>query len=602
MKSNEEIFLERKKNIESLRTLISKIDFKEFICYNSVKYFNIKYNDKIMKKDVKSDSFFARDEYIFGLMGSIEYTKKESATSNLFSFVDDLTKKIFKSYQDEILLEVPNLNKLDNFSKFKNMFFLINAFYFFNVRGDSYISKMKDLAYLLYSPFDKLLLKRLGFTIQDAFKFSDYLLDISINRYFKFFCESIITSTDEPILKFNEYLRKKYGNEMMEKMEKIREEYSPDIHKIYKEMEKLVDLNEIENYLIKTVGKNKTNEKFRKYLFENKNMLGLDTKDFNFDEENKLKFERFLNRFSFECGTINDTFTDLTQYNEFINKPIMVIDNQIYLPIPTQLPWTIVNSIYYDLIDNRDNLTIKSFNGKIHSGNFGQIRGFLIEDKVLNLLERVILKENIFINIQHNHKKNGESDIIVVEGDTLLIVECKGKRLTINSKFGNYGSIKNDLDKSIRYSFKQLNKTLDLINKNEIELKNDYKTITIKKGDFRYIFKLIITDSIFAYLSTNPIFLNNKDLPVVFNLYDLDIILSELKINIDFYNYLLNRTYLNNWGFFIASDEKDLLAYYQNNSFSFKNKIKKNKLWIVKDQCDSLDEKYTYLDDPINFK
>lgn len=66
MRSKEEIVLERRKNIESLKTLISKIDFKEFICYNSVKYFNIEYNNKIMKKDVKSDSFFARDEYIFG--------------------------------------------------------------------------------------------------------------------------------------------------------------------------------------------------------------------------------------------------------------------------------------------------------------------------------------------------------------------------------------------------------------------------------------------------------------------------------------------------------------------------------------------------------
>ena len=85
-------------------------------------------------------------------------------------------------------------------------------------------------------------------------------------------------------------------------------------------------------------------------------------------------------------------------------------------------------------------------------------RGRFTEEFCRERLELVFGKENVHSNVdifKSKREKLGEIDVLVLLGDRVLILQAKSKRLTLESRKGNDGKIKDDFKKSVQYSYDQ---------------------------------------------------------------------------------------------------------------------------------------------------
>jgi hypothetical protein len=87
-----------------------------------------------------------------------------------------------------------------------------------------------------------------------------------------------------------------------------------------------------------------------------------------------------------------------------------------------------------------------------------QNRGRFTEAFCRDRLELVFGKERVYTNVdifEAKAKKVAEIDVLVLFGDRAVIVQAKSKRLTLESRKGNDGQIRDDFKKSVQDSYDQ---------------------------------------------------------------------------------------------------------------------------------------------------
>jgi hypothetical protein len=202
------------------------------------------------------------------------------------------------------------------------------------------------------------------------------------------------------------------------------------------------------------------------------NFFSITTDDFVKNYKNKFKFD--------------DSF--LYNFNPLRSFPLLIHNNLLYCPIPTYLLWKMTNGIYYDIVNEKgfDNAIGKSF-----------------EDYCGLVFEKSFTRKQIKILSEITFNKRGKksSDWIFIEDKTFLFIECKVKRLRLDSiiRFNNNIDFENDIEKMIGFLFQTYKSVQDALNK---------KIQNINIDDLSQIYVVILTLEDW-HLDLNP-FLDKK--------------------------------------------------------------------------------------------
>lgn len=157
--------------------------------------------------------------------------------------------------------------------------------------------------------------------------------------------------------------------------------------------------------------------------------------------------EAVLNAFALAPAEKNETFRALDDFNVANATPLLRFNDEFVLFQSYSLVEALYESpFYWMVIDNA------------YASAAMQNRGRFTETFCRDRLELVFGKARVHTNVdifESKAKKVGEIDVFVLFGDRALIVQAKSKRLTLESRKGNDGRIRDDFKKSVQESYDQ---------------------------------------------------------------------------------------------------------------------------------------------------
>ena len=157
--------------------------------------------------------------------------------------------------------------------------------------------------------------------------------------------------------------------------------------------------------------------------------------------------EAVLNAFALTRGEKNETFRTLDDFNAANATPLLRPNGAFVLFQSYSLVEALYESPFYWMVVD-----------KAYSSTAMQNRGRFTEAFCRDRLELVFGKSRVHRNVdifESKAKKVGEIDVLVFFGDRCVIVQAKSKRLTLESRKGNDGRIRDDFKKSVQDSYDQ---------------------------------------------------------------------------------------------------------------------------------------------------
>ena len=160
--------------------------------------------------------------------------------------------------------------------------------------------------------------------------------------------------------------------------------------------------------------------------------------------------ESVLAAFSLDPTDKNDSFRAIDQFNVANAKPLLrQADNFVLFQSYSLAEALYESPFYWMTLDGR------------YAPTAMKNRGRFTESFCRDRLELVFGKECVHSNVDifesktRKARKLAEIDILVLFGDRVLVVQAKSKRLTIESRKGNDGQIRDDFTKSVQNSYDQ---------------------------------------------------------------------------------------------------------------------------------------------------
>lgn len=157
--------------------------------------------------------------------------------------------------------------------------------------------------------------------------------------------------------------------------------------------------------------------------------------------------EVVLNAFALTAGEKNKTFRALDDFNVANATPLLRSNDAFVLFQSYSLVEALYESPFYWMVVD-----------KAYTSTAMQNRGRFTEAFCRDRLELVFGKSRVHTNVdifESKSKKVGEIDVLVFFGDRAVIVQAKSKRLTLESRKGNDGRIRDDFKKSVQDSYDQ---------------------------------------------------------------------------------------------------------------------------------------------------
>jgi hypothetical protein len=157
--------------------------------------------------------------------------------------------------------------------------------------------------------------------------------------------------------------------------------------------------------------------------------------------------ETVLSAFALTPSEKNETFRALDDFNVANATPLLRSNGEFVLFQSYSLVEALYESPFYWMVVD-----------KAYASTAMQNRGRFTEAFCRDRLELVFGKSRVYANVdifESKAKKVGEIDVLVFFGDRAVIVQAKSKRLTLESRKGNDGRIRDDFKKSVQDSYDQ---------------------------------------------------------------------------------------------------------------------------------------------------
>jgi hypothetical protein len=375
-----------------------------------------------------------------------------------------------------------------------------------------------EKAYRTYKPFEDQMLDRLGFTIEDAIYYHNFISDLVIERGERAATEQL-RHTDSIL-------------DIDEEMLRIAEE------QLWVEKETLVEYCD--------------------------------------DTE---RFHNFLDRLSTSPGDVQEL-----RYPWDINPlrihPIINYERKYLLPFPRTLQFALAHTFYYDLIATET------------GGEFGDTLGTYLEDWAGECLEKIFDSDNVYRNVTYDTDGvKTESDIVVIHNSTLIVFECKSKKLTAKTRRGEFGginAIEEDLRQSIGKGYTQADRLIRGIQQGTVTSLQapDGGTIAVSDEKLDTYIRCIVLGESFDAIATRDFgrFLNVEALPYVLDIFDLQVIthiLDDPEIFIRYVEGRIDQTtrQVNQRQYYLPAnihspDEIDYMAFYKRQGMEFRSVLK----------------------------
>lgn len=277
----------------------------------------------------------------------------------------------------------------------------------------------------------------------------------------------------------------------------------------------------------------------------------------------KQSCKNIIDRLGSKVGELNIEFDDIKAFNELLAKPIVRLESdKILFPIIINSIMNLPKMFHYDFL-GIDKILEDKTRAKEIKGLYGEVRGDVVENLSVKYLSRIFDTKNILNSLKYGRKFNDEADITITYQDIAILIECKGKLMTLVALQGNYDKIKSDFDLAVQKAYNQSYRTQQYILNNGDFKDEEGNIVKISKPN--KFFKICIVSDYLGHLGTNPELLNlfDEDYPLVLNIYDLDYITKNVSNEEEFVNYIefrLRRRDIQNM------DELELFNYYVNSN------------------------------------
>ncbi len=158
--------------------------------------------------------------------------------------------------------------------------------------------------------------------------------------------------------------------------------------------------------------------------------------------------EKVLLAFSVPVEKRNEDFHELADFNVISERPFIRYGKDSFILFQQyNLFEALYDAPFYGMCQDDHYRDIATQN-----------RGRFTEEFCRERLELVFGKENVHLNVDiftSKSEKLGEIDVLVLFGDRVIILQAKSKRLTLESRKGNDGHIKDDFKKSVQQAYDQ---------------------------------------------------------------------------------------------------------------------------------------------------
>ena len=281
----------------------------------------------------------------------------------------------------------------------------------------------------------------------------------------------------------------------------------------------------------------------------------------------------FIKKFSQSFGFRNKYFPNTFEnpmnagldYNTLYERPIISYNDKYFIPILPIFSDVLLNTFHYDLIKDKE-----------YSNIYNDKRGKWLECKTHNLMKSVF-KDNVILNPFYPNKEE-LADILVLYDRKIIIIQCKSKSLTLNSKKGeDFDSLKCDIKKGIKNAQKQAIKAKEyFLNNENPKIINNNVEIEIDMNQVSDILILCVTFGYYKSLLTKISDIN--DALNLFNsgdkfwalaISDLEVITEIINQPYEFIHYFKQRLNIEEELCSLSADEVDLLNVYLDQGLDF---------------------------------
>lgn len=269
----------------------------------------------------------------------------------------------------------------------------------------------------------------------------------------------------------------------------------------------------------------------------------------------------FLKNFSLDLTSeseINIRFEKPGNYNLLDSKPILKIGKDKYfIPYMLNVFRAVYETPYYWMID--DEKFRKTAGDRIGKAN---------EDCVFNMMQKIFGKDNTYQGIRILKDKKHEHtdiDVLCVVGTKAICVQVKSKKLTEQSKLGNYSNLLSDFEKSVMAAYEQgVISRNAILNKGSVFVSKENKQIELPISNVDSVYIMCIMCGSYEGLAHHVDLLFDKQIktnrPVVCSIFDLHLLSSYLTNPLDFTYYIRQR--VESGTFFKFTNEISALGYH----------------------------------------
>lgn len=426
----------------------------------------------------------------------------------------------------------------------------------------------KEYVESIFKPFDEYFLQEFGFTIDDAYSFTE-IIHTRLNVLLK--------NHSKKVAVLKKDIEKKYRND--EQAQKFLKENQMTF----------------ENWLAHA-----SNSLF---FQASSHVLTINLDEFSkiikLDEENKDRFKNYLNHFSCTFGDQFQDFKTPADENIIYYKPIIKLDeNTFFVCRPDVLEQKLDVLIEYLLLDQK---TEKS---ELWT-KFTDTKSSYVEEKTFQWLRKVFGQKNVFRNLYYFVGTDRmEIDVLVLYDNKILLFEAKSGFIPVIAKIHG-DKMERRLKDLIKKPYEQNLSAQKFIQSNSVsEFWNEDKTrkiLTIKKNpyDFEFLFINVTLEMLGGF------FVNLKDMieygfyergtnyPWSVYFFDFEIILDVLKDPIVFFHYMRERMKINLEGVIESIDELSYLGYYlKHGNFNIERSADVSSITLGSDFMSDLEKHY----------
>jgi hypothetical protein len=275
-----------------------------------------------------------------------------------------------------------------------------------------------------------------------------------------------------------------------------------------------------------------------------------------------------INSFTFPKDSFNSGFVEIGSFNLANPYPIIRIDDNKFIIFQHySLLESIYESPYFWFLEDREYKNIAMKN-----------RGSFTENFSAQRFSAVFGKERVFENIELKSSKKNiacEIDTLIVYADTLIIVQAKSKKLTIESRRGNDNAIKDDFKKAVQNAYDQAFQCARALLEGECDIENLDLAAWLKTKDIKRIHIICLVSDHYPALSfQTEQFLQYEvtDVicaPIVADVFFLDTLVEILYNPLVFLDFINKRVKYSNE--ISGNNEFAILGYYLTNNLYFEH-------------------------------